>query len=91
MDKLAEKYVIPKMTKIVEATAKQTMQNVWWDVLGWWAIDPQLLETMNGGVSINTPTAWATQTWVAANKKRNLPKVNLTPQKLQEIKEILWE
>jgi hypothetical protein len=28
MDKLAEKYVIPKMTKIVEATAKQTMQNV---------------------------------------------------------------
>ncbi|EKE29296.1 MAG: hypothetical protein ACD_2C00193G0017 [uncultured bacterium (gcode 4)] len=73
IDKLANDYLIPKMSKIVEMTAEKTLQNVNTDVLT--GNESQLQEIIN----------WTTQSWTSQAKRKNIQKVNITPEMIEEV------
>ncbi|EKE28472.1 MAG: hypothetical protein ACD_3C00054G0012 [uncultured bacterium (gcode 4)] len=88
LDKLADEYLIPKMSKIVQMTAEKTMQNVDPNMFNDVANNSQIQQMVNQ--QMDNVDNQITQSWnVIQNKKKNVPKVNITPEMIDAVQKAM--
>ena len=99
VENLMQTYVVPQISKIVSMTVQSTMKDVSSSLM-WWAawgmnIDPSLanelagqveVPAMNSAPAVSSAPSWAATWTVIQNRRKNTPKINITPEMIEAVK-----